>query len=126
MRTRPSTYMILTGLSLIGTLVVLLITAGSVGLAPDSYVYVASSQSLLTGRGLTIPLGPEGFERSSHFPPLYTVLLAFSSLGIVDPLVSGRWLNALFFGANIFLVGYTIDQLTNGSRTGIIVGALFV
>jgi hypothetical protein len=39
------------------------------------------------------------------YPPLFPAILAIPGLIGIDPLVGARWVNALFFGANIFAVG---------------------
>jgi 4-amino-4-deoxy-L-arabinose transferase-like glycosyltransferase len=115
---------VLSTLALLAVLVSLYTTSTGTGLAPDSYFYIASARSLLGGEGLRIPQEAGWASSTAHFPPLYAVLLALSSLSVFDPLETARWLNALLFGANFFLVGYTILRLTGGSWLAAYLGAL--
>ena len=113
-------------LALCAFLTSLFTTSTGTGLAPDSYIYLASARSLLKGDGISIPNGPEGSIQTAHFPPLYAGMLALSSLTVFDPLDTARWLNAIFFGANLFLVGYTILKLTNGSLLAVFLGSIII
>ena len=114
-------------LALLGLLacgVSLVATSTGVGLGPDSYVYIAAARSLLAGDGLRIPQGPDSSVYTAHFPPLYASLLALSSLGAFDPQHTARWLNALFFGASVFLTGLSIWRLSGRVFPAAWLGAL--
>lgn len=88
-------------LSLCGVLAVLLATAHGIGTSVDSIAYLQGARAL--GEGV-------GEPALVQHAPLYSILLAAgASLG-VDPMEGARWLNALTFGANIFLVGFLIQQ----------------
>jgi 4-amino-4-deoxy-L-arabinose transferase-like glycosyltransferase len=112
-------------LGVLAFLISLYTTSTGAGLAPDSYVYLGSARSLLQGEGVQVPTGPNGFVHPAHFPPLFAGLLALSSLTVVDPLESARWLNAIIFAANVILVFLTILKLTQGAYLAAILGALF-
>jgi len=62
----------------------------------------------------------------THWPPLYPVLLAAPSVFGIDILDGARWLNALFFGLNILLVGLVIRRCSRGSLWPAVVGSLWM
>ena len=89
--------------SLIGISLVLYNTVWGAALSDDSYYYISSAQNLLAG---------QGFDLVPNFPPLLPLLLSLIGLFKVDPLTSVRWLNAILFGLNIFLVARIVLALT--------------
>mgnify|MGYP005813781249 CR=1 FL=1 len=92
---------LLLGLSLGGVALVLLITRLGGFLSDDSYYYIYPAREFAAGRG---------FNPSYIFAPLFPFVLALiNGLGI-DALIAARWLNALLFGVNIFLVGRVIRR----------------
>jgi hypothetical protein len=104
-------------LAAMGAICVFYATAWGVGVSPDSTLYLEAARNLLRGHGLTITTLDNLTRPLTHYPPLYPYLLyAGGRLGI-DPMDGARWLSALLFGANIFLVGYAIlkfGALRNG------------
>ena len=71
------------------------------GVGWDAVVYMSVAQSLLDGQGFAQFTG----SLLAPFPPLYSLLLAAASLGIVSPLAVAGPLNAAVFGLTIFIVG---------------------
>jgi hypothetical protein len=81
-------------------------TRWGTGLTPDSASYIGGAGSLLAGNGFIMPRADAGPAAITHFPPLYPALIAVASAASgVSPAAAARWLNALLFGANVFLVG---------------------
>ena len=70
-------------------------------LAHDSINYVVSARNLLSGEGLTLHNGRFYVVQ----PPLYPLLLAAASLGILDPYHVAGPLNAAVFGLTALVVG---------------------
>lgn len=89
--------------SLIGISLVLYSTVLGAALSDDSYYYISSARNLLAG---------QGFDLVLNFPPLLPLLLSLIGLFKVDPITSVRWLNAILFGLNIFLVARIVLSLT--------------
>jgi len=113
---------VLTLLSLSGMFVVLLCTSRyGVGTSLDSSAYISAARSLLSGQGY---LNPEG-EPYTHWPPLFPTLLAVAGLPGIDALVAARLLNALAFGAIIFVSGLLFLRSTT-SKAFALVGILAV
>ena len=70
-------------------------------LAHDSITYVAAARNLLSGEGLLLHNGRFYVVQ----PPLYPLLLAAASLGILDPYDVAGPVNAAVFGLTTFVVG---------------------
>ncbi len=103
-------------LSLIGFCIVLYSTVWGAALSDDSYYYISSARNLLAGRG---------FDLVPNFPPLLPLILSLIGLFKVDPLVVVRWLNAILFAVNIYLVGRIVFELSR-SYTFSILGSVFM
>ena len=80
-------------------------TRWGVGLSPDSVVYIGAARSLVAGAGFSLPGAATLFSPITHYPPLYSSLLAVIAILGPDPLDGAIWLNAAVFGINIFLTG---------------------
>lgn len=101
--------------ALIGFGLVLFSVRWGAALSDDSYYYISAARNLLAGKG---------FDLVANFPPLLSLLLSLIGLVKVDPLISIRWLNALLFGLNIYLVARIVYRLTR-LRTYSLLAALF-
>ena len=101
---RPLWIVMVSLLSLTGILVVLYSTVWGAVLSDDSYHYISSARNLIAGRG---------FDLTPHFGPVLPLLLSIGGLFEVDPLSSVRWVNAVLFGLNIFLVAWIVRSQTN-------------
>lgn len=113
LRFRPEALtFVLLGAAALGTALVLArgIRYGA-ALAYDSIAYIAVARHLLDGNGfLTFDWGAY-----AHGPPLYPLLLAVAGLGLLDPVELAGALNALVFGATVFVAGNYLRRLA-GSR----------
>ncbi len=96
-------------LGAIGVLTLFAVTRFGIGITPDSTVYIDAAHSLLRGDGLSVLSGTSSeLKPLTHYPPLYSCLLASIGTVGVGLTIAARWLNAILFGANIFLVGLII------------------
>jgi len=89
--------------SAVGVVIIMYATVWGAALSDDSYFYISSARNLLSG---------QGFDLTAKVPPALPLLLSLIGLFKVDPLISIRWLNALLFGANIFLAARIVYGLT--------------
>src|SRR5690606_15935944 len=88
-------------LPIAGAITVLLATRWGIGTSVDSVAYLHGASTLAAGTG-----EPALVQHA----PLYSFLLAAGARLGVDPMAGARWLNALTFGINIFLVGFLIRR----------------
>lgn len=112
-------------IAVIGVLLVLVATPEGAGLSDDSIAYIAGARSLAAGHGYR-----EAWLASNqpvtHFPPAFPSVLAFFGILGVDPLHAGRYVNALLFGANAFVLGILAWRMTPSLTAGLVLAGLFV
>ena len=93
-------------------------TPEGLGLSDDSIGYIAGARSILSGQGYR-----EAWLASNgpvtHFPPGFSSVLALIGLSGLDPLRGARFLNALLFGANAFLLGILGWRMTKSQIAGL-------
>ncbi len=89
----------------------------------DSFQYIASARNLSLGKTLGYPDDTGNIIPLTQYPPLFPLVLAVFEMAGVDSLVTARWLNAVLFAANIWLVGRTIYRISH-SRGYSLFGAL--
>ena len=95
------TCIILGACALLGGGVLLHSSRWGLGLSPDSVVYIGAARSLLAGHGFTLPAESALFSPITHYPPLYSSLLAVTGSVAADPLNGAIWLNVAAFSVNI-------------------------
>jgi hypothetical protein len=112
-------------LAALGMFLILYATPQGLGLSDDSIAYIAGARSIISGEGYR-----EAWLASNgpvtHFPPAFSSALALIGLTGLDPVRGARFLNALLFGANIFLLGLIGWRMTKSQIAGIILALLFV
>ncbi len=112
-------------ISVIGMLLVIRATPNGLGLSDDSIAYIAGARSMVAGDGYR-----EAWLASNqpvtHFPPVFSSVLAFFGYLGIDPLRGVRWVNALLFGLNAALLGILGWRMTPSLTAGVILAALFV
>ncbi|MBL8051435.1 MAG: phospholipid carrier-dependent glycosyltransferase, partial [Anaerolineales bacterium] len=112
-------------LSAMGTFLILYATPQGLGLVDDSIAYIAGARSILNGDGYR-----EAWLASNqpvtHFPPGFSSLLALVGLSGLDPLRGTRFVNALLFGGNIFLLGIIGWKMTKSQIAGVGLAVLFL
>ncbi len=116
-------------LAVLAALIVWLATPFGIGVNPDSTVYLDAARSLLDGRGLVALTGSGEFKPLTHYPPLYSGVLALFTrvglwLGNFSIETAARVLNSLLFGANVLLVGIALRSYARDSYWLPILGAL--
>ena len=82
------------------------------GINGDSVHYIMGAENLLLGNGYSRWSGGGEIRPITGFPPLYSTVLAGLGFIGLDLFQAARILNALLFGANIFLVGALIFRYT--------------
>jgi hypothetical protein len=95
-------------LGLLGSAMVGYNTRWGPGLTGDSIVYIQGAENLLAGNGYAILLGRGEVEKIAGFPPITSVFLALSNLGLGDMVTTGRWLNVVLMGLNVFAAGWIV------------------
>ena len=101
-------------LSLAGFVSLLLMTRWGIGTSPDSVQYIRTARQLLGehGENLSTTTGDASLVQRA---PLYPLLLAAVGLSGLDPFEGARWLNALVFALNIFLVGTLVRRSSSNA-----------
>lgn len=120
-----SLFLIALGLIAMSAMGVLLYsTPEGLGLSDDSIGYIAGARSILSGQGYR-----EAWLASNgpvtHFPPGFSLILAWIGLSGLDPLRGARFLNALLFGTNLFLLGIIGWRMTRSQAAGVVLALLF-
>ncbi len=110
------------GLVIIAEVAMMYATNWTIGVSPDSTIYIEVARNIISGVGLSIAPG----ETLTHFPPLYPIFLAIPGLIGFDPLDGARWLHVFLYAANVLLVTTIIYRETNGSIMASVFGALFM
>jgi hypothetical protein len=90
-------------IAITGIALILWITPLGAGVQPDSIVYINGASSLSSGKGFSnngIPV--------THFPPLYSIILATANLFVRNFVQAARILNAILFGINAGLVALAV------------------
>ncbi len=103
---------------------VLYSTPQGLGLSDDSIAYIAGARSILSGQGYR-----EAWLASNqpvtHFPPAFSSILALIGVSGLDPLRGTRFVNALLFGGNAFLLGILGWRMTRSQVAGLVLALLF-
>lgn len=95
-----------------------------IGVRSDSVEYVWGAETMANGVGLGRLSGEGDFKPLVQFPPLYSTALAVFELIGVGAWEGARWLAAVFFAANVVLIGLAVLRLM-GSRFFALAGAGF-
>jgi len=104
---------------LIPILAALLITFGTqrgAGFSRDSLRYVRGAENIARGNGYSDVGESGGLESITHWPPLYSMVLAIPIAVGLSTQNAVRVVNALSFFGTIWLVGALIRRLAPGSR----------
>jgi 4-amino-4-deoxy-L-arabinose transferase-like glycosyltransferase len=106
--------------AILGFLIILLTTRWGIGASPDSVVYIGGARNLAAGHGFTMDTVAGNADPITHFAPFYSWVLSLSGFLAVDPIAGARWINALLFGLNIFLVGLLVAKSDISGRSTIV------
>lgn len=100
-------------------------TRWGVGLRGDSYAYVSGARSLAAGLGYSRVSGGGEIKPITHFPPLFSLLLAAPQAAGVDAVDSARGLAILLAGLNTLWIGAFGWRLAARPWVGLASAALF-
>jgi hypothetical protein len=116
---------ILVVLALVGMTAVWRSTPYGLGLVNDSATYAEGATSLLAGKGYVRISGGGEVKPITHFPPLFSIVLASLGFAGLDLLTGARVLITILFGVDILLVGLSVYKISQ--RMGFaIFGALLL
>lgn len=87
-------------------------TPYGLGLRTDSAQYINGARNLLTGDGYTRTSGGGELKPITHFPPMFSGLIALVGLSGLEALRAARFLVILLYGGGAFLLGWLVFQLT--------------
>jgi 4-amino-4-deoxy-L-arabinose transferase-like glycosyltransferase len=122
---RLASFLALGLIALFGMALIIQTTPDGLGLSDDSIAYIAGARSMVAGDGYR-----EAWLISNqpvtHFPPAFSSVLAFFGMFGIDPLRAARWVNALLFGLNAWLLGILGWRMTPSLTAGIVLAGLFV
>lgn len=121
---RHLAYALIACLSLAGVVAALLVTRGGVGLDDDAVYYVSAAQNFVAAGGLATPFGAPDARPLTHYAPGFPFALGLLGFMGISPLSAARWVNACFFGANIWLVACIVFRATR--RSGLALWAAFL
>lgn len=102
-------------LALFGVLAILKSTPYGPGLVNDSATYIEGAANLLSKQGYVRISGGGEIKPITHFPPLFSILLALLGLLGIELVTAARWLIALLFGVSILLVGLSTYRLSRSA-----------
>ena len=112
-------------LALLGMFFLWQSTPYGLGLVNDSAAYVEGAENLLAGKGYVRTSGGGELKPITHFPPLFSLLLAAFSLTGLELLPAARLLVTLLFGITILLTGLCVYQISR-SLVFALLGALLL
>ncbi len=107
--------------SLLSGCALLWATRSGLGLTTDSMVYLGGARSLLHGTGFR----DQGGDWISHYPPLYSLVVALLGRAGFNLLEASRWLNAVLLGVTTLFTGRLASRIDD-SRLVAILAALSV
>jgi len=97
-------------LAIAGSMAILVATRWGIGVSPDSILYISGARALLAGHGISLQSPGGGYDPITHFPPLYSGILAVIGLTGVEVGLAARVVNALVFAACVFVVGCLLNR----------------
>jgi hypothetical protein len=87
-------------------------TPYGLGLRTDSSQYINGARNLLAGDGYTRTSGGGELKPITHFPPMFSGLIAFVGLSGLEALRAARLLVILLYGGGAVLIGWLAYRLT--------------
>ncbi len=112
-------------LAVVGMYMLKIGTPYGLGLVNDSAAYVGGAESLLGGDGYVRLSGGGEVRPITHFPPLFSMVLAGAGWIGLDLLLGARIEVVLLFGAGILLTGLVALKLTRSQAWSLFCAALF-
>jgi 4-amino-4-deoxy-L-arabinose transferase-like glycosyltransferase len=97
-----------------------------VGVSHDSIFYLSSASSFLEGEGFKWVGGGGIAKPLTHFPPLYPLSLAISSIFTGDVNLGANWVASLFFAVNALVVFWLVYLGTKSYKTSSLAMLFFI
>ncbi len=115
--------LVLTGL--LASYALLRATPNGMGLANDSAAYIGGARGIISGQGYSDIWLDSELEPITHYPPLFSLVLAGLGLMGLDPLRGARLINVLAFGISTILLGLLGWKMTRSRPGGLLLAVLF-
>jgi 4-amino-4-deoxy-L-arabinose transferase-like glycosyltransferase len=115
-------------LGLVGLLafwILLQSTPFGLGLVNDSAAYIGGADNILAGNGYSRLTGGGEIRPITHFPPLFSILLAGMGLLGVETIPAAHRAILGLFGLNAILVGISVRLVTRSKLFSVLGAALF-
>ena len=102
-------------------------TPDGVGLTNDSAAYLGGARSLLSGFGYA-RIGGDGLPRLiTHFPPMYSLIIAAAAfLGKTDVFKAAWGINLFCYAANLALFILLLKQMTHNHLAALLAGICYL
>jgi len=101
-------------------------TTAGLGFGNDSVAYVGAARNLLMGNGYARTSGGGEIKPITHYPPLFSLVLAAgSALVRYDPVRVARVLIIFLWGLSAFLGGLLAWRMSRSRLTGLVFALLF-
>lgn len=95
-----------------------------IGVSSDSILYLTGAENLGNGMGWSRPSGEGTQESITHFPPLYSLVLAAAAGPHGDPAGAAVTVAVLLFSGVIVVSGAALIYIQRDPAAGVLVGAL--
>jgi hypothetical protein len=102
-------------IALAGMAALLRATPFGMGLVNDTAYYIEGAANLMAGKGFVRLSGGGELKPITHFPPLFSLVLAGLGLAGVDLLEGARLLITVLFGLDVFLAGVIIRKISRSA-----------
>ncbi len=112
-------------LGLFGAWLLLRSTPYGLGLVNDSATYIGGAQNLLSGHGYVRSSGAGELKPITHFPPLFSLLLAACAVGGTNLVQAARSLIVVLFGLDVMLIGLVSYKISRNYPFALLSAALF-
>jgi 4-amino-4-deoxy-L-arabinose transferase-like glycosyltransferase len=96
------------------------------GMYPDSVTYIMGARNLLDGNGFSQFSGTDVLKPITHYPPLYSYILAGIGLTGMDAIRVARFLNIVLMALSLLLFGGLVYHETRNKLLSILASLLFL
>ena len=79
-----------------------------IGVTHNSIFYLTSAKNLVNGNGLQWSASDGSLHPLTHFPPLYSLLIALLMISGIPAVQAATWLTGILMGLNICTAGYLV------------------
>ena len=107
-------------ISALAVVAALYLTRSGAGASGDSVHFLMGAENILEGNGYSRTAGDGTTRPITHFPPLYSILIAAIGVFGAEAASSARWINALLFGVNLWLASYLVFRGTRSATPALL------